>query len=218
MSPVRPPEIGGDDRGTRRDPLSPRIRPSPSTARASDSGPTRAASSREPGRPASTRHAAITWAQGLKLVFRIDIETCETCGGKMKVIASIEDPAVIKRILAHLDHRQSAGQHPRASTPGPASTRIARSDAIGRGLTHTHGCQGHIGLGIEALALSEAGCCRLGPVGSRRRHRDAAGDWHHPEFPPRPLLSSTSAAPTIASGGYQVGLLSDLCSGGSLQR
>jgi len=49
-------------------------------------------------------------------------------------------------------------------------------------------------------------------VGSRRRHRDAAGDWHHPEFPPRPLLSSTSAAPTIASGGYQVGLLSDLCS------
>ena len=25
------------------------------------------------------------------------IETCETCGGKMKVIAAIEDPAVIKR-------------------------------------------------------------------------------------------------------------------------
>ena len=30
-------------------------------------------------------------------MFKIDIETCETCGGKMKVIASIEDPAVIKR-------------------------------------------------------------------------------------------------------------------------
>ena len=31
---------------------------------------------------------------------------------QMKVIASIEDPAAIKRILAHLDHRQGAGQHP----------------------------------------------------------------------------------------------------------
>ena len=39
----------------------------------------------------------MTWAQRLKRVFKIDIETCETCGGTMKVIASIEDPAVIKR-------------------------------------------------------------------------------------------------------------------------
>ena len=57
------------------------------------------------------RHAAMTRAQRLKRVFKIDIETCETCGGKMKVIASIEDPVVIKRILAHLDDRQGAGQH-----------------------------------------------------------------------------------------------------------
>jgi len=70
----------------------------------------------------------MTWAQRVKRVFKIDIETCETCGGKMKLIASIEDPAVIKRILAHLDNRQSAGQHSRASTPGSASTRTARSD------------------------------------------------------------------------------------------
>ena len=57
-------------------------------------------------------HAAMTWAQRLKRVFKIDIEICETCGGTMKVIASIEDPAVIKRFLAHLDNRQGAGQHP----------------------------------------------------------------------------------------------------------
>ena len=30
----------------------------------------------------------------------------------MKVIASIEDPALIKRILAHLDTRQGTGQTP----------------------------------------------------------------------------------------------------------
>ena len=34
---------------------------------------------------------------------KIDILTCEHCGGAVKVIASIEDPAVIKKILQHLD-------------------------------------------------------------------------------------------------------------------
>ena len=52
------------------------------------------------------------WVQRLKRVFKIEIETCEACGGKVKVIACIEDPAVIKRILAHLDNRPGAGQHP----------------------------------------------------------------------------------------------------------
>ena len=65
------------------------------------------------------RHAAMTRAQRLKRVFKIDIETCETCGGKMKVIASIEDPAVVKRILAHLDNRQGAGQHPEHPSRAP---------------------------------------------------------------------------------------------------
>ena len=50
----------------------------------------------------------MTWAQRLKRVFNIDIETCEHCGGAVKVIASIEDPAVIKQILEHLDRRAQA--------------------------------------------------------------------------------------------------------------
>ena len=54
----------------------------------------------------------MTWAQRLKRVFKIDIETCETCGGEMQVIAAIEAPAVLKRMLAPLDNRQGAGQHP----------------------------------------------------------------------------------------------------------
>ena len=48
------------------------------------------------------RRAAMTWAQRLKRVFNIDIETCRECGGAMKVIACIEDPVVIKKILEHL--------------------------------------------------------------------------------------------------------------------
>jgi hypothetical protein len=40
----------------------------------------------------------------------IDIESCERCGGKVRIIVSIEDPQVIGRILAHLEQtRQASG-------------------------------------------------------------------------------------------------------------
>ena len=52
----------------------------------------------------------------LERVFNIDIETCRECGGAVKVIACIEDPAIIKRILMHL------GQYaPAAATSLPPS-------------------------------------------------------------------------------------------------
>jgi hypothetical protein len=49
------------------------------------------------------RRASMTWAQRLKRVFGIDIETCPTCGGSARIIACIEDPVVIEKILTHLD-------------------------------------------------------------------------------------------------------------------
>lgn len=48
------------------------------------------------------RRAAMTWAQRLKRVFKIDVETCAHCGGAVKVIACIEDQQVIDKILSHL--------------------------------------------------------------------------------------------------------------------
>jgi hypothetical protein len=48
------------------------------------------------------KHIAMNWAQRLKRVFGIEIESCERCGGAVKIIASIEDPQVIGRILEHL--------------------------------------------------------------------------------------------------------------------
>jgi hypothetical protein len=45
------------------------------------------------------RHASMTWAQRLKRVFNIDIETCEKCQGPVRIIACVEDPVVIKQIL-----------------------------------------------------------------------------------------------------------------------
>jgi hypothetical protein len=43
--------------------------------------------------------------QRLKRVFAIDIETCQRCGGPLKVIASIEDRLLIDHVLAHLELR-----------------------------------------------------------------------------------------------------------------
>jgi hypothetical protein len=44
------------------------------------------------------RRASMTWAQRIKRVFNIDIETCQACGGAVRIIACIEDPVVIEKI------------------------------------------------------------------------------------------------------------------------
>ncbi|NND91518.1 MAG: hypothetical protein HKN42_11705 [Granulosicoccus sp.] len=45
----------------------------------------------------------MTWAQRLKQVFGMDIETCPARGGAMRIIAGIEYPDFIEKILTHLD-------------------------------------------------------------------------------------------------------------------
>ena len=47
-------------------------------------------------------NSRISWARLLARVFNIDVETCPLCGGKAKIIAAIDDPKVIKKILEHL--------------------------------------------------------------------------------------------------------------------
>jgi hypothetical protein len=47
------------------------------------------------------RHVAMSWARRLQREFRIEIERCARCGGRLRVIASVEEPALIERILAH---------------------------------------------------------------------------------------------------------------------
>lgn len=69
----------------------------------------KAANGKQEQTPAE-RRVSMTWAQRLKRVFNIDIETCSACGGAMKVIASIEDPIVIKQILDHLKHKAQASE------------------------------------------------------------------------------------------------------------
>ena len=64
----------------------------PATDSANEDGETPAASSR----------ARMSWAQLLKRVFAIDLTTCPQCGGPLAILAAIEDPSVIVKILSHL--------------------------------------------------------------------------------------------------------------------
>ena len=62
----------------------------------------------EADQSAAEKRASMTWAKRLKRVFNIDIETCSECGGDFRIIASIEDPVVIQKILAYLDNTASS--------------------------------------------------------------------------------------------------------------
>ena len=63
-------------------------------------------------RTPAKRRASMSWAQRLKRVFGIDIETCPACGGAVRIIACIKDPVVIEKILAHLDAKASEPKAP----------------------------------------------------------------------------------------------------------
>jgi len=66
----------------------------------------------------------MSWAQRLKRVFNIDIETCSACGGAVKVIACIEDPVVIKKILTHLNLSTPAVQAPLPNSRAPPQSAL----------------------------------------------------------------------------------------------
>lgn len=87
--------------------------------------------------PAEQR-AAMRWAQRLKRVFQIDVETCPNCGGTVQIVASIEDPPaclcaarrqVIERILTHLAGKDSPGLWPDGRAPPVCAHRTGRPAA-----------------------------------------------------------------------------------------
>jgi hypothetical protein len=51
------------------------------------------------------KHVAMSWMQRLRRVFAIEIEQCRRCGGRLEVMASIEDAVLIERILTRVRQR-----------------------------------------------------------------------------------------------------------------
>ena len=44
-------------------------------------------------------------AELLRLVFQVEVEVCPRCGGEARIIGFVTEPAVVRRILAHLERR-----------------------------------------------------------------------------------------------------------------
>jgi hypothetical protein len=82
----------------------------------------------------------MTWAQRLKRIFGIDIETCAACGGAVRIIACIEDPDVIEKILTHLDKcagKPVAAANAGAVTPLRGDQRAEQAEQSPRGTRQT---------------------------------------------------------------------------------
>ena len=77
-------------------------------------------------RPPDERRRAMTWAQRLKRVFGIDVSTCVHCGGAVRIVASIEEPAAIRAILAHFEkHGAMEEAYYRPRPRGPPAVAMA---------------------------------------------------------------------------------------------
>ena len=60
-----------------------------------------------------------TWANLMRRAFDLDVLACPRCGGRMSLIATIDDPRVIRKILSHLGLPTEVPQ-PRPFRPPPA--------------------------------------------------------------------------------------------------
>jgi hypothetical protein len=81
----------------------------------------------DPDKPITPRHVAMCWAQRLKCVFGLEIDRCARCGGTLEVMASIEEPEVMARILAPLQKRAPDPQQaelPLGARAPPAEARL----------------------------------------------------------------------------------------------
>jgi len=57
----------------------------------------------DPTKPSTPRHVAMSWARRLKRVFGVENECWARCGGQLQIIASIEEPQLMAKILSHLE-------------------------------------------------------------------------------------------------------------------
>jgi len=86
-------------------PVAPPLGPAAPTPTPADSVPLDPA-------PGPLRPPRWRWADLLQRVFSVDALACPNCSGRMRVIATIDDPRVVRRILTHIGMLGDAGPPP----------------------------------------------------------------------------------------------------------
>jgi hypothetical protein len=122
---------------------------------------------------ASTR-ARMSWAQLLKRVFAIDLTTCPQCGGPLTLLAAIEDPAVIIKILSHL------GLPTRAPPKAPA-----RLDAFLQTASCPLGVRFGFGADTPPLPIAPAHTPQWSAILARSEKNGPVRPSSQDELPPR---------------------------------
>ena len=56
----------------------------------------------------------------MRRAFDLDVLACPRCGGRLRVIATVQDPAVVRTILAHVGRALST-EAPGTAPPAPAA-------------------------------------------------------------------------------------------------
>jgi hypothetical protein len=77
-----------------------------------------------PPGPAPLRPRRLTWAQLLSRVFKIDAFRCDHCGGRMRILAAIDQPEVIRAILDCLGLNSRAPPLTPAAAPQPTDLEL----------------------------------------------------------------------------------------------
>jgi hypothetical protein len=72
--------------------------------------------------PACRRAARAAWARLIQKVYEVDPLLCPHCGGEMRLMARIEDPPIIEKILKHLHLWDPRPPGPDPPTDDPGSS------------------------------------------------------------------------------------------------
>ena len=86
-----------------------------------------ASESPEPKNTAGSRYRP--WAELLKRCFSIDVLTCTGCGGRMRLVALVTEPASIRRFLRGLGETTDAPARAPARGPPYWKSRVLRRAA-----------------------------------------------------------------------------------------
>jgi len=57
----------------------------------------------------------------MRRVFNLDVLACPRCGGRLRVIATVQDPLAVQAILAHRGRSDAAEPPPGPAPPAPAA-------------------------------------------------------------------------------------------------